>query len=177
MPELMVDLETLDTKTSAVVLTLGAVKFDPFNDSPMKELYIKFDIESQESLDCTISNDVIDWWSKQDESVKTEAFSDDNRLDVKDAIDTFHKFAWGCNKFWSKGSCFDIMILEHLYSKLKKTVPWQYWEIRDARTLFDLADPNMPSALLHNALEDARRQAIGVRNIYKKLNYNPNGKT
>lgn len=172
----MVDLETLDTKTSAVVLTLGAVKFDPFLDLPMKELYIRFEIESQEELGCTISEDVIAWWAKQTDSVKEEAFSDNNRLPVAEAIDKFHKFAWGCSKFWAKGHCFDIMILENLYSKLGKSVPWQYWEIRDVRTIFDLADPEMPSALLHNALEDSRRQAIGLRNIYKKLNYNPNAK-
>lgn len=176
MTQLMVDLETLDTKTSAVILTLGAVKFDPFSTLPFKELYLRFDIESQDALGCTISDDVIEWWTKQPTEIKEDAFSDENRLPADQAIDMFHKFAWGCDKFWAKGHCFDIMILEHLYSKLKKSVPWQYWQIRDVRTLFDLADPELPTALLHNALEDSRRQAIGVRNVYKKLGYNPNAR-
>jgi len=35
--------------------------------------------------------------------------------------------------------------------------------------LFDLADPEMPKGELHNALADAKRQAVGVQNVYRKL--------
>ena len=85
---------------------------------------------------------------------------------------TFHKFALGCYKFWSHGSVFDIMILEDLFRQLKKPLPWNFWQIRDTRTLFDLGNPNMPKDGLHNALEDAKRQALGVQNIYRQLNKN-----
>jgi hypothetical protein len=30
-------------------------------------------------------------------------------------------------------------------------------------------DPEMPQALKHHALEDARRQAIGVQTMFKKM--------
>jgi hypothetical protein len=43
--------------------------------------------------------------------------------------------------------------------------------MRDTRTLFELADPEMPQDSKHNALEDAKRQAIGVRNVYKKIEF------
>ena len=37
-----IDLETIDTKPSATVLSLGGVKFDPkSNDEPHSEFYIK----------------------------------------------------------------------------------------------------------------------------------------
>lgn len=169
MIDLMVDLETLDTKLTSTVLTLGAVKFDPFSNDPMQELYLKIDIDSQDALGCTISDSTLEWWGKQDPAIMEEAFDPSGRIPIADAMAQFHKFAWGCNHFWSNGSCFDLMILENLYAALQKTVPWQYWEIRDTRTLYALADPKMPQAQKHNALEDAKRQAIGVRNVYKAL--------
>lgn len=167
----MVDLETLDTKYSATILTLGAVKFDPFSDAPMKELYLRVDIDSQDKLGCTVSDSTLEWWAKQATDIKEEAFNPRDRIPINEVINQFHAFSWGCDKFWSHGSCFDIIILEYIYSKLERAEPWQFWDIRDTRTLFDLADPDMPQAAKHNALEDAKRQAIGVRNAYRKLGY------
>jgi hypothetical protein len=43
--------------------------------------------------------------------------------------------------------------------------------LRDTRTLFDLGiDPEMPKGNKHDALQDAIRQAVGVQNVYAKLN-------
>ena len=67
---LMVDLETLDTKYSATILTLGAVKFDPFSDAPMKELYLRVDIDSQDKLGCTVSDSTLEWWANQATDIK-----------------------------------------------------------------------------------------------------------
>jgi hypothetical protein len=84
-------------------------------------------------------------------------------------MDRFHKFAWGCDKVWSHGAVFDIVIIEDLLRQMGRTEPWKFWNCRDTRTLFDLADPDMPQAAKHNALEDAKRQAIGVKNVMRKL--------
>jgi hypothetical protein len=49
--------------------------------------------------------------------------------------------------------------------------------LRDTRTLFDLSiDPEMPKGGLHNALEDAKRQAVGVQNVFRKLREHGVGK-
>ena len=169
----MVDLETLSVTPDAVILTLGAVHFDPFNKGIIDELYIKFDLDDQDLLKRSIDPNTLDWWSKQDPKIIEEAFNTDNRVKVSDAIDQFHKFAYGCNKFWSHGSVFDLMIIENLYRQLNREFPWKFWDLRDTRTLFDLGfNSNMPKGNLHNALEDAKRQAIGVQNIYSQLKKN-----
>jgi hypothetical protein len=47
---------------------------------------------------------------------------------------------------------------------------WNYWALRDTRTLFDLGfDPKMPQNSKHDALQDAIRQAIGVQNVYAEI--------
>jgi exodeoxyribonuclease VIII len=168
---LMVDLETLDTKVSAIILTLGAVKFDPFSDSEMKELYLRISIDSQDPLGCTVSDDTIKWWKNQNTDVMEEAFNPRDRIPIQEAMNQFHSFAWNCDQFWSHGSSFDLMILQNIYDRLGRAYPWNYWQLRDTRTLFDLAEPEMPQDSKHNALEDAKRQATGVRNCFRKLNY------
>ena len=168
---LMVDLETLATSPNAVILTIGAVTFDPASNKIFDKLYYRVDVESCDRLGMTINDDTVEWWSKQSADVQTEAFAEDNRVPIEEVIEKFHKFAWNCDAFWSHGATFDLVILDCYYRKLNKVPPWNFWQIRDTRTLFDLGyDPEMPKEGLHNALEDASRQAIGVQTIYRKLN-------
>lgn len=169
---LMVDLETMAVTPRTVVLTLGAVVFNPFTDEIYNELYFKIDLDDQDKLGREIDQNTLDWWAKQNPEVMEEAFSPDGRVSFEEAVNQFHKFAWGCDKFWSHGAVFDLMILEDMYRQLNRTPPWEFWRCRDTRTLFDLADPEMEkSASQHNALFDAIRQAKGVQTVYRKLNY------
>ena len=58
----MIDLETLDTKPSCQILSLGAVKFNALSDQePHSELYIKPDIDQQDKLGRTTSDSTIDF--------------------------------------------------------------------------------------------------------------------
>ena len=44
----MIDLETLGVEPDSVIVTLGAIKFNPFSDvEPDKGLYLRGDIEEQ----------------------------------------------------------------------------------------------------------------------------------
>lgn len=170
---LMVDLETMAVSPRTVVLTLGAVTFNPFTDEIYDELYFKVDLDDQDKLGREIDPNTLDWWAKQNPEVMEEAFSPTGRIKLIDAVDQFHKFAWGCDKFWSHGAVFDLMIIEDIYRQLKRPIPWEFWRLRDTRTLFDLADPEMEKSVeQHNALFDAIRQAKGVQTVYRKLGKN-----
>ena len=166
----MIDMETLAVSPRAVILSLGAVHFDPYGDRIYDELYFKIDLDDQDKLNREIDPNTIEWWGKQDPAIMEEAFSSDNRIPLIEAVEKFHKFSWGCDKFWSHGATFDLVIIEDLYRQLNKPLPWNYWQLRDTRTLFDLGhDPEMSKESKHDALADARRQAIGVQNIFRKL--------
>lgn len=170
---LMVDMETMAVSPRAVVLSLGAVHFDPYKEGFTDSIYFKIDLDDQDKLGREIDPNTLDWWAKQDAKIMEEAFSPDNRISLIDAMDQFHKFAWGCDAFWSHGATFDLVILEDIYRQLNKPLPWNFWQLRDTRTLFDLGyDPNMPKNSKHDALQDAIRQSVGVQNIYSKLNEN-----
>lgn len=177
MTNIMVDLETLGKTADCVVLTLGAVKFDPCGDDRVKEtrknekLYLKFIIETQQDQGRIIDDSTVKWWSEQDPEALEEAMGDDtNRIEYKEGLEKFSKFFWGCKYIWSHGALFDVNILEHSYRQYKIPQPWNYPDVRDTRTIFNLGhDPEMPTGGLHHALADSMRQVIGIQNVYRKL--------
>lgn len=171
--DVMFDLETLDTKPSAVILSLGAVKFDPRQkgfDPDTERLSLRLEIDPQSTMGRTISDDTIAWWATQSKEAQEAAFGDVNRVTVEDAIEQFHKFVWNSERVWSQGS-FDVNIMEHLYTSIGKPYAWQYWQVRDSRTLFDFIDGNLDRTKHHDAVEDAIAQAEAVQRALRKINW------
>jgi 3' exoribonuclease, RNase T-like len=174
LTDCMIDLETLATSTDAAILTIGAVKFDPFGkdieEPEMDSFYVKVDLDSCHELGLVTNDDTIAWWANQSKEAQDEAFGTEGRVHIKDAFDQLYKFCWGAQRVWSNGSVFDIMICEHVFKKLNKAVPWQFWQIRDCRTAYDLGiDAKRPPVTAHHALQDAWNQAVGIQNVYNTL--------
>jgi DNA polymerase III epsilon subunit-like protein len=172
--DIMIDLETLDVLPTASILTIGAVRFDPFGDDvnnpDCDKFYVKVDLDSCDRYGCTVSQSTVEWWANQSREAQDEAFSPEGRIPIESAIDQLYKFCWGGKRVWSHGAGFDVIILENLFRKVGKAIPWSFWEVRDTRTLFDLGiDPKRPPVLKHHALEDAWNQAVGVQNVFKVL--------
>lgn len=172
--DIMIDLETLDVLPTASVLTIGAVKFDPFGEDitqkTAEKFYVKVDLDSCDKYGCTVSQSTLDWWANQSQAAQDEAFSPEGRIPIEDAMNQLYKFCWGAKRVWSHGAAFDTIICENLFRKVGKAVPWQFWEVRCTRTLFDIGiNPERPPVLKHHALEDAWNQAVGVQNVFKTL--------
>jgi len=168
----MIDLETLSTNPNATILTVGGVKFDPYRSvEPAQGMYFRVDVNAQTNMGRDVMQDTVNWWSKQPKEISDEAFSDDNRMSLDDMIKTINKFSVGVDVFWCQGPLFDYAILQDIYRQLGHPVPWQYWQIRDSRTLFSLVprDMNENRTGLHNALEDCYFQARKVQKVYKQL--------
>lgn len=170
----MIDLETLATSTDAAILTIGAVKFDPFGndvENPQCEkFYVKVDLDSCNDINLTVSDDTIEWWASQSKEAQEEAFNPEGRLSIYDAFADLYKFCWGAQRVWSNGAGFDIVICETIFKRIHKAIPWSYWAVRDVRTMFDLGiNPTRPPILKHHALEDAWNQAVGIQNVCNAL--------
>lgn len=174
LTDVMIDLETLATSPDAAILTIGAVKFDPFGDDAKdptcEKFYVRVDLDSCDRIGLVTNDDTIAWWANQSKEAQDEAFNPDGRIDIVDAMNQLYKFCWGAKRVWSHGAAFDVVICEHIFGKIQKAVPWKFWEVRCTRTLFDIGiDPKRPPVLKHHALEDAWNQAVGVQNIFKRL--------
>lgn len=171
--DVMLDLETLSTRPNAVILTIGAVKFDPFGGevNTDKGLYYRINVDEQIAIDRHVMESTVEWWGKQAEEVREEALGETDRVSLEEFTSGLNRFLVGVENIWAQGPVFDIAILENLYAQLSKPTPWQFWQIRDSRTLFQVhGDPrDKERAGAHNALIDCYYQAEGVQAIYKQL--------
>lgn len=173
---IMLDLETLGTKPNSLMLTIGAVRFNPWADDSstpvekMDHFYRRVDTASFEGLDHTIDEDTLNWWSRQAEDVRAEAFAEEDRHPVNMVLADFYKWCGGVSAVWANGSGFDLNIIEHFSRELRRGWAWNYWQARDARTLYSLV-PGLerPKGAAHHALWDCWSQVIGVQKSFKAL--------
>ena len=167
----MLDLETLSTRPDATILTFGACKFSPYNQEPIdKGIYFRVNVDEQIALGRHVDDNTIEWWGKQSADVYDEAFNPADRITLEQFTQELNRFIVGCDNIWAQGPVFDIVILENLYRQMGLPCPWQFWQIRDSRTLLSsLGDPREKNkAGLHNALEDAVSQAQAVQYVFKQ---------
>jgi hypothetical protein len=114
----------------------------------------------------------IEWWDKQSEEARNEAFSG-TRLPVEVAAElrAFIQNAGGSRCIpWGNGSVFDITLLEGWFDRVNPlkdasgddVYPWKFWNIADLRTLVRLSGISLKSIPFtgdkHNALADALHQ-------------------
>jgi hypothetical protein len=170
--DIMLDLETLGTRPGCVILTLGAVKFDPYSlKEPGPGIYFRVDVDEQTALGREVQEDTLNWWISQADDIREEALGETERVSLDTLYRDLNRFLVGANNIWAQGPLFDFAILENLYRQMGWPTPWQYWQIRDSRTLFGVhGDPRIKGkAGLHNALEDCVSQATAVQQVYNKL--------
>ena len=168
----MIDLETLSTKPNATILTIGGVKFDPYTRvEPSQGMYHRIDVDSQTAMGRDVMQETVEWWGTQPAEVRDEALGDEDRIDLKYFVKQVNKWSVGVDVFWCQGPLFDYAILQNFYAQMKVPVPWNYWQIRDSRTLFSLVprDLNEKRTGLHNALEDCYFQARKVQQVFNQL--------
>lgn len=169
--DVMLDLETLSTRPEATILTFGACKFSPYSQHDITEgIYFRVNVDEQLAIGSHIDDSTVEWWGNQSADVREEAMSEEGRISLEEFTMNLNRFLVGAGNIWAQGPVFDIVILENLYRRLGKPSPWQFWQIRDSRTLLSsLGDPREKNkAGLHNALEDAVSQAQAVQYVFKQ---------
>ena len=149
MYEMMIDLETLDTKPSAVVLSIGAVVWETFVDDTghlawkALDRFIRvLDIQKQLDRRRTVSQSTLLWWQDQSSAAKAEAFNSVRQPVLTSLVD-FHDFAANnrnvpgdpISVFWASPVAFDLPIWEDLAMTFGGCVPWKYNQRYDVRTV------------------------------------------
>ena len=164
----MIDIETIGVAPGATILTIAAQSFDPFGTGYYpRHYYARISLESQENR--TIDDSTLEWWATQPSVVREEAFNDEGRVPLDQALDELGKLIWNSKFLWCQGPTFDCTILEHAYKSFGRPLPWQYYRVRDARTVYALYPGLGKPAASHHALEDCRRQIDLLQATLKHL--------
>lgn len=169
----MIDIETISTQPNACILSLAAVKFDLLDTTiPMDGKVWYFDMDEQvEKYGRDIDEDTLGWWASQGQDAIDASFSDSERQTCDEIMQEFHQFCWNASQFWAQGTIFDITILENLLKQLGRPTPWNFRQIRDTRTLFDLGIPyTYDNPVKHDPLADCVAQSLAVQDIFKWIN-------
>ncbi len=168
--DIMLDLETLDTSASAVILSIGACRFNR-DEIDNEGFYRAITLQSNMDEHRTISPSTLLWWMDQSAKAK-EVLNDPKAIPLGQALDEFREWVgprWRDARVWANSPDFDCAILKHAYGQQEP--PWSFWNTRCMRTLRDtLVGQNVPkpnNAGAHNALFDAVAQAEHVQLIWK----------
>jgi hypothetical protein len=167
--DLMIDLEGLATGPDTCILTIAAQAFDPLGNGWYEhQFYARITLESQP--DRSIDQGTLEWWATQPAAARDEAFNEEGRIPLDQALTELHKLCWKCNRIWMNGPTYDANILEHAYKSYGMGLPWQFYKIRDTRTIYSLWPDQPIPPTSHHALEDCRRQIGMLQNTLKYLN-------
>lgn len=168
--DIMVDIETLDTRPSAAIISIGACRIDWDNGVVTDNFYQAIRVSSNNSVGRSVSQDTLRWWDKQSPEAQ-KVLTDPDAMDLDIALISFARYLlqFGVKhglstvRLWGNGSDFDNVIIADAYSSLGLDAPWRFYNNRCFRTVKDLySDVIQPPAregVHHNALDDAVYQA------------------
>lgn len=174
MTHIMLDVETWGTRPGCAIRSIGAVVFDPSGRVPEGQaFYANIYGETCTAAGLHIEAGTAEWW--EDQSPEAKAHLKDDPLPLRDALEQFQAFFMRNRGryVWGHGASFDAPILGEAFRRLSLSEPWGFWNLRDTRTLYDVAGVSLRDipreGTHHNALDDAKHQALVVQLAYKKL--------
>lgn len=177
--DLMIDLETLGIEPGSIIVQIGAVGFDleGGEESIGESLNIKIDIGSSLVEGFKTNQNTLNWWSEASQEAKEMVFSGD-KVSIREALTKLSEFIQNrCSqsvKVWGNGSFFDISLLEFAYRKLDMTIPWEYYNVRDMRTIMDTRVCKSSGCLAftgirHYAVDDCKYQIREVLVAFENI--------
>lgn len=162
----MIDIETIGTEPGCVIASIGAVKFD--TDGPVPDhgersregaFFASVDIESCQDHGLTIDAGTLAWWFDQPGVARKQLEGGDG---LSSCLNRLRQFVGDADEVWANSPKFDMSILEAAYEAIGQEPPWEFYELRDYRTLTALpgAENTSTDGVEHHALDDAYHQAV-----------------
>lgn len=156
---IMIDIETLGVRPGAVVLSAALVRF-----SDEAQVSLNFNIPDQQTLGLEIDPATHAWWGEQEAKAPGGwARATENPQPLAIALPYIADWIrWAAPDgdwlIWCHGAPFDCPLLGEVYRRADISCPWKFWQVRDTRTLYDLAGMDVRSYSVlpsHIALNDA----------------------
>jgi len=171
MNDVMLDIETYATSANAVILSIGAVRFDQETGELGEEFYINVEPGSQRWRE--VDPDTLEWWGRQGPAAR-EKLTEEPLVSLRTACIEFKKFLKKSDLLWSNGPTFDEVIIRSAFEQLGGEFPIGYYNSRCCRTEFALGKhlgvKKVTPTVKHDALADAIAQAKTVIAVRAEVN-------
>lgn len=162
-PYVMIDLETLDNKSTAAIVSIGAVLFNA-NGVAKDKFYAVVDTQSCIDKGLTVGGDTIAWWAKQSDEAR--AVFNAKAIPLDKALQGLKNYIFkNCNSYnvtlVGNSARFDLGILENAFRACGQEPFWKFWNEACYRTWKSMKGaPKMErEGTYHNALDDVYSQA------------------
>lgn len=178
----MIDLETMGTTPGSAIAAIGAVFFNPIGTLPPLDqmahdakFYRSVDLGSCQRAGLTLDAATVQWWLQRPKDIVEAILHAPTHVSV--ALLAFRSFLMAGGQtadivVWGHGAAFDPPLLEAAFRAADLPLPWEYRNIRDTRTLFDLAG-GVKVDNDHHALRDAWNQARAVQAAIARVRVEP----
>ncbi len=170
--DIMLDIETMSTKTNAAIVSIGAVGFNVIKNEVYKEntFYAELNWQDQDfDYDRHIDPDTVAWWEKQSKEARKSL---NGTKDLRESLLSLSEWVLlnGSQtvKVWANAPSFDCVIVKSAMDQCGIAHPWKFWNEMDCRTIqhmFFTARGQLRADkrhVKHNALDDAIDQATRV---------------
>lgn len=189
----MIDIETLGTTQDSVILQIGAVGFAMGGMDA--GFYADVIVQEQIDMDRKVDPFTLAWWLDRTSSEARLSVFERRQIDtqaLRTALRGLNDYvkAYLINdtdnntehdKIWANSPAFDLAIIRNAMEMCEIKPVWQYWHEADVRTL-KVIDGIMQGVeikkipimreggIAHNALDDAKNQALYAVDILQKIN-------
>jgi 3' exoribonuclease, RNase T-like len=169
----MVDVETLSSRSDAAIISIGVARFDESGvlDTAgwaLKESEVRGHIDPQ----------TIYWWMKKSQAAKGFSFGGEE-MAVNAAVGFRSFIEQGCDELWANDPEFDCVIMRHWWDLTTQRqalgpFPVSFRASRSFRTLKALTHGRVDitdcyTGIAHNPIDDAAMQARAVIKMLKVL--------
>lgn len=142
----LLDIETLDVESTAVVLSVAMVYFEEgmtYDELLERTIFVKFDSKEQISkYKRTVSKSTLDWWSKQTKESKEVSLIPSNKdvpaLDGIEQLKAYMTISQDKNKIVFTRGNLDPMCMESLCRAVGVPPITPYYNYMDVRTALNL---------------------------------------
>lgn len=183
MNNIMIDIETMGTTSSAAIIAIGAAFFDLYSGKTGKHFYVTVSLSDCLLKKAQVDADTIYWWLQQSEEARMAVIKNQGAafsLDESLVNFTVYLKENSCPenlRVWGNGPAFDNVILRNAYALCHLDCPLMFWNDRDVRTILDIgkglgfdAKKEVPfMGIPHHALDDALHQIKMVTEVWKRI--------
>lgn len=165
MKHVSIDLETLGKGPNAAIVQIGWCPFD-LHTGEVGEAHV-----IGVSPTCgDIDPSTVGWWFQQSEAaLQGMVTAIDTGVSLSQALQMLTDQLGATHDLcvWGNGATFDITILESAYGRVGRRAPWEFYNVRDMRTIVHAAQELrgfskrsiVHTGLHHDAGDDAQHQA------------------